>query len=114
MNEKDIKRFLDIRIKIQKKALKETHRAISQLEKGEWFYRTNLRSCWADYGEESVTYDGKYGDSLEKVIEDGENKFKEVNNRSDVQAFRLAFVVFKNGENIMIDYPEKKKETNGN
>jgi len=43
-------------------------------------------------------------------MEDSDKEFKKVNNRSDVQAFRSAFVIFKNGVHVIIDYPEKKRE----
>jgi len=109
MNEKEIQRTLEGRITDIEKELKEAHRAVMLFEKGEWFYRINLRSCWADYGEKSITHDGKPGDSLEKVVEDGENEFKKINNRNDVQAFRNAFVVVKNDVTFMIDYPKKKE-----
>ena len=111
MNKRDIKRFQNIlekRVLSIKEDLKNTRQAIRQLDKNRCFYKVLLTSCWADYGEKSVTYTGKVGDSLKKVAKEAEEEFKRVNNRSDVQAFRTAVLVFENGEYIAVEYPEKK------
>lgn len=103
MDKKQIKICFKNKASNLKKYLKETRQAIRQIEKGEWIFRVKLISLWADCGETTVTYDGEFEEPLEKVISGANEQFKKINNRGDVQASKIVFVVAKNGENILIE-----------
>src|SRR3989338_574088 len=47
-------------------------------------YRVTLNSCWAGYGEQTITLHTT--GSLEDAIKNTESEFKDINKRGDVQA----------------------------
>lgn len=49
-------------------------------------FEVTLTTLWANEGEKNVTIKSKKGAKLENVLRQAEKKFKEINNRTDVQA----------------------------
>lgn len=106
MNKKHTKKALDwfeLRIASTKKELKELRKAIKLLEKGKCHYRIQLHSMWE--AEENVRYDAEPGETLNKAAKVAEAKFMELNNRSDVQAFKYAHLIMDNGQYVYVKHP---------
>jgi len=102
--------LLQIRDKISdiicdaKAILKSHEDALYELKAGRFIYVAVYESLWADYGEQTVTYRGKFDEDLNDVILRAEEEFKSINKRSDVQANRKYFVEVWNGVRIEITH----------
>ena len=98
------KEFLLEQEKEHKEALKKIRKAKNDLEKDKpLLFSVKIHSCWADYGEKSVTVlDEK---SISLVLKKACEEFKKVNHRSDVQGRPLVWATL--GE-VTIPIPEKR------
>ena len=113
MNKRDAAKYkaaLERGILYHKAKIKSIRKAIKELEAGKCHYHINLRSMWGDHGEDDVSYDAQPGNSLKKAAKDADEKFMKVNKRGDVQAWRMADLVFENGEKIIVEHPYEKKK----
>jgi hypothetical protein len=72
----------------------ELDRQANWVRQKDFRYRVELQSLWAPEGEVDADANGKKGESLRKVELKAEEEFKELNNRSDVQAKRFYFLLF--------------------
>ncbi len=113
MNKRDTTKYeaaLERSILYHKAKIKSIRKAIKELKDSKCHYRIKLRSMWGDHGEDDISYDAQPGNSLKKAAKDADEKFMRINKRSDVQAWRMADLVFENGEKIVVEHPYKKNK----
>ena len=87
-----------------KEALKKIRKARKELEKDKpLLFSAKIYSLWADYGEVPVTVSDEK--SIDSALKKACEKFKEVNNRSDVQGNPSVWATL--GE-VIVSIPEKR------
>lgn len=77
------------RITAQQQSIAKMKAAIRAAESGRFHYSIHLISLWADAGEKSLELSGKH---LRTLFDTACTTFKEMNNRSDIQASMIVKV----------------------
>lgn len=95
----DVAKILQDRIKFTRESLAELEDAATLLAAGKCKYKVVIHSAWADYGEKTVKI---IDDSLEDAKKKAVQKFKRINDRTDVQGHASIFAVFENGVEILL------------
>lgn len=85
-----------------KQQLEDLQKFLSREKNDKYTFVVNIRSGWSDYGEKSVKLSGEF---MNRTIKRATDKFRKVNNRSDVQG--TITVYLKISDNVRYYIPGK-------